>query len=416
VTGKPKGTFGGLAMMDTGILSVAFSHDGDTLACSEADNTIRLWNLKALSAPRVFAVTHEGVWNETAASLIFSPDDKLLAGIVDFAVGIWNVQTGKVEKVLKGGITEGMRKLLQRSLEESGEEQPEEPAAGPWNGDIPTMLFAVAFSPDGKLMASDAGDLWDLQTGKLLRTTSGSSSVAFSPDGKTYATGGFESPEAEVMMAGGGKGAAKIWDVETGELRRQLVGKDGYRAVSVAFSGDGKTVAVTTFPAAGEGKPELGLWNADTGELLRTLPDAGCIGLISDGSTVVTGALGPDIKFWDVRTGSLTRTLKEPGGYSQLTLSGDGIRYAALGDNSDIELCDLASGKLILTLLAVPSADGKVSARDWIAYTPDGWYEGSAGVGKYIRWRVGDRLLTMQQYEAAYHRRDAGQVREVLGR
>src|SRR6266852_5992098 len=69
---------------------------------------------------------------------------------------------------------------------------------------------AVAFSPDGKLLATASADktgkLWDVESGEVKATLSGHTdcvcAVAFSRDGKTLATGSFDQ-------------TAKLWDVET---------------------------------------------------------------------------------------------------------------------------------------------------------------------------------------------------------
>src|SRR5262245_59609092 len=96
---------------------------------------------------------------------------------------------------------------------------------------------SVAFSPDGKTLASASGDksikLWDVATGKQQATLKGHTesvrSVAFSPDGKTLASASKDE-------------TVKLWDVEGLKNTATLRGpqKDLW---SVAFSPDGKTLA-----------------------------------------------------------------------------------------------------------------------------------------------------------------------------
>src|SRR5437762_3152732 len=94
-----------------------------------------------------------------------------------------------------------------------------------WNPSLQALeghsgsVWSVAFSPDGKRLASGSGDcrvmLWDAETGALQSTLKGHSdwvwSVAFSPDGKRLASG---SEDRTVML----------WDAETGAPQSTLKG------------------------------------------------------------------------------------------------------------------------------------------------------------------------------------------------
>ena len=114
-------------------------------------------------------------------------------------------------------------------------------------------VLSVAFSPNGKIVASGAGRkwnwwredseirLWDVDTGERLTTLARPPEIAegaeigqldvwelvFSPDGKTLATASSD-------------GAVRLWDIETGQYRSIL--EDGPFVPSIAFSPDGKTL------------------------------------------------------------------------------------------------------------------------------------------------------------------------------
>src|SRR5262249_51228722 len=146
------------------------------------------------------------------------------------------------------------------------------------------------FSPDSKVLASAcefidsksravAGEvrLWNLGSGRMLRSISFKSPtqlyrVAFSEDGKLLAT----SLRIYDRGARTFQGEIKLWDVTTGNELRIFPGN------LVAFSPDGRTLAVGT-------NQSLKLMDGFRGQELRSLRGRGIHGLISFGCSRRSG-------------------------------------------------------------------------------------------------------------------------------
>ncbi|MCX5785259.1 MAG: WD40 repeat domain-containing protein, partial [Elusimicrobia bacterium] len=122
--------------------------------------------------------------------------------------------------------------------------------------------MGVAFSPDGKYALSGCNTLklWDIATGKLLRTFARSggagNSVAFSPDGKYALSGSYHDK------------TLTLWDIATGKLLHTFEGH-GHSVTSVAFSPDGQ------YALSGSYDKTLKLWDIATGQLVRTFEGHG---------------------------------------------------------------------------------------------------------------------------------------------
>ena len=315
------------------VLSVVFSPDGKTLASgsnavrileSDRDIPIILWDVRTGQIQQTL-MEHRGWW---VHNLAFSPDGKTLASASEAEVRLWDAGTGALKHIITENVVQ-TNDHTQTTIEDraniksiafsrdgktlvgagevglggkvylwdAGTGKRKKIVAEYENKDGffgHSFYAAVAYSPDGKTLASAYGPevrLWDVGTGVLKQTLTGHMRsifrIAFSPDGKTLASGSLDR-------------TVRLWDVETGWVKQTLTGYTS-NVYNVAFSPDGNILTSASYGG-------VHLWDVETGWVKQTLTtDDSPYNVVfsPDGKTLTSGNRDA-VKVWDVRT----RTLK----------------------------------------------------------------------------------------------------------
>jgi WD40 repeat protein len=313
--------------------SVAVAPDGKTIAATEGNN-VNLWDV-ATETKRATLKGHAGV----AWSVAYSPDGTLLlSGSKDGTVRFWNPATGQelaafhweigtIQQVAfaPDGMTAAAaghtgtvvlcdvdaNDLLSRAVTRPAPAKVDDGSVV-----VKSHTTSLAFSPDGRTLATVPSSLWTValrkRNGRPRGTIPARDSqtrlgrpgrLAFSPDGRTLAVTSRSPSSAPVSL----------WDVQTGDLRTEFAlgisgGSLERGIVGLAFTpgGDRLLVARRSFPQRSR-KTGLQIRHGRQGDFRVTLLAHHGSGLLAmalspDGTTLAFATREPRIGLWDVAT------------------------------------------------------------------------------------------------------------------
>jgi len=364
----------------------AVSPDGRTLYTSAADGKTIIWDLagsrrfgRLLSYSPVAPGPAYGPYGAQSAALAISPDGHRLAltptptpGSTDSSpyrlhpatVELWDLQSLNAV----GPRLRGFRMVI-------GHGNP----GGPED---------IAFSPNGQLLAAGGAAgasvaVWKVHTGRIVgrfplppHPRAHGGGLAFSPDGRTLASGD-------------GDHATVLWDLATGKATQLRLGRGFYDyTFTLAYNRDGSRLATADYA------DRVILWDVRNRHRLRIIkgvngpssssdpassqPNA--LAFSSDGTMLATA--GSDgVAFWDSGTGhTAAPPIHIVGGAHSIAFSPNG-RTLAIDANDGVELWDLSTRQIIGAPLPGPA--------DRLAFSPDGrTLVGTSFTGQAIIWNV----------------------------
>ncbi|MBW4659063.1 MAG: hypothetical protein KME15_10335 [Drouetiella hepatica Uher 2000/2452] len=373
-----------------GIVSVAFSPNGQMLAASDTRAEIHVWNIHSNQKLLTLSGHHSWVF-----SFVFSPNGITLASASDdFVVKLWEVSTGDCLQTLRGPanlinavtFSPDERSIINddknAAIQLWNTERPESQVSALQG--YPHLARSTAFSPDGKTFANSTQtqtvNLWNVRTGeseKVLQTHNLTVRlVAFSANGQQLVS---TSLTASVQLQSSPTLAPEIqvWDLQCNRCLHILTGHTNGIS-EIIFSPDDRYLASSSFDQT------VKIWNIDMGQCWRTLQGhnekINGVAFSPDGKLVASGADDHTVKLWDWNTGQCLKTFQ---GYTDaiksIALNLSGQILASAHEDKTIKLWDLKTGQVLKTLQAHSDLIWAVN------FSPDGTLLASASADLTVK-------------------------------
>lgn len=341
------------------INDVAFSPDGKLLLAAGHDGDLMRWSASEPSTLGVRLPGHSG----SVKHVTFALNARLAASIgADNNVLIWDfAQDAPTRKVLPTKEPNLIRAVLSpdgrrvatiyhdKTIKVLDVDREQTIASKTLTDVAKEPLYALAYSPNGKLLASGSGSgrvrIWnavDLTPyGDVLDAGSYVHTVAFGPSGS-------------VLAIGMGSGTIQLWEISAGVQKLKPLQGHGADVTNLAFSADGKVLASASRDHT------IRLWDVSAGVALpgfEPLEHSGVTSVALDrtGRWLASGSSAGDLRLWDLnsRTGIGEVLTNGPKTVAALAVSSDGDTLAAGGGNGNVYLWNLPARRPKKPLLRI---------------------------------------------------------------
>jgi len=251
------------------------------------------------------------------------------------------------------------------------------------------IVWDVAFSPDGQLLASVSSDqttkVWDWRSGTMLTSLNFPGqivSVSFSPDGQTLAVGGVDEPQNQIQNA-------SVWTFSVGSWKPLLKVPEYLNVTALAYSPDGRWIV------GGGTSRNVQVWRASDGTSVFTLNHAHQVSkaaISPDSSTVATATCQTTandvcteggVWLWDLLTGKLAQRLGSfPDIVENVAFSADGSTLIAASRDGKLRFYNTTD---YVSQFEFTSPDG-ISA---MTVSPDGGFLATGSVNGHVQlWKI----------------------------
>ncbi len=393
------------------VVGVAISPDGKTALTGSADQSMRLWDLESGEELRRFVGHDEWVFG-----VAFSPNGcRALSGSVDGSVRVWDIEAGNLQAIMPPGDLARRRSIDLSADAATAFAGHEDGLITRWDTATGTVtlqmetgtgaeVLGLALSPDDTRVATgDAGGylvLWDAQTGELIWQVEAHANyimkVAFSPDGKLIATGA-GSPEDAIK---GPDTSVAVWDAATGQEVQRFEGHPD-TIWGIAFSPDSRRIVSSSGPLIDTGSHRVVVWEVATGQELLSLDGhtdlIGGVDYSPDGAFILSSSDDDTIRLWDAKTGREIRRYEGPSEFTNqaLFIPATDLFVTGSGDHT-IWLWEQSTGYELYRTVAHQDV-----VRDIVIDSTGRWLLSLADNGEMRLWRIDRSMVELMEWVEA---------------